>query len=97
MSSTVSNSPLGDTEGDGGREYVAVPAAFVQPDAPIRVADAYGLVADAMAGVDALLLDVRGQLLDDLSDDLSDAHRQEIERSIEQRIDAARAAVDEYG
>ena len=95
MSSTVSNSPLGDKAGNGGAEYVAVPAGFVQPDTPIRVADAAEYVSDVLAGVDNMLLELRDQLLDDLPNNLADEQRRAIEQSIEQRIGAARAALDE--
>ena len=97
MSSTVHNSPLGDKTGNGGREYVAVPAGFVQPDTTITVADAVEYVADALVGFDVLLLEVRQRLLGDLPDDMAAENREKITTAIDRRIDAARDAVDEYG
>ena len=76
-------------------DYQTVPAGFVKPDTPITVADAAEYVSDVLAGFDNSLIELCDGLLGDLSDDLSDAHRQEIERSIEQRVGAARAALDE--
>ena len=95
MSSTVSNSPLGDKAGNGGAEYVAVPAGFVRLGTMITVADAYGMVADALAGVDHLLLELRDQLLDDLPSNLGDEHRRTLEAAITKRVDAARDALEE--
>ena len=51
---------------------------------------------DMAAGFDALLLELSGQLVDDLPERLSKGDRKFIERNVRARIDQARSAVADF-
>ena len=69
---------------------------FVTPAVMVPVEEAMDYARDILAGVDNLLIELEERLLDGLPDGLTNAQRQEFYESVVARIEAARAAVDEY-
>ena len=69
---------------------------FVTPAVMVPVEEAMDYARDILAGVDNLLIELEERLLDGLPDGLTDAQRIQLHESVGTRIEAARAAVDEY-
>ncbi len=62
----------------------------------VPVVDAMDYARDILAGMDNLLIELSDRLLDGLPDGLTDTQREQLCNSVATRIEAARAAVDEY-
>ncbi len=69
---------------------------FVTPAVMVPVEEAMEYARDILAGVDNLLIELSDRLLDGLPEGLTDAQREQLCNSVATRIEAARAAVDEY-